>query len=56
MLDLFRFPALSPAEQDALADKLDRFTARFAYAVIAATGAAFAFNAVRYVARAWGLA
>jgi len=58
--DLFRFAELPPAEQDLalrkLAHRLDRLTARFAYAVIAATALLFVFHGIRFAARIWGLA
>lgn len=41
------------AERSALAARLDRLTARFAYTVIAATAVLFAFHAGRYLIQ-WG--
>lgn len=59
MSDIFRFAELTPAEQDLAlrkpAHRLDRLTARFAYAVIAATVLLFAFHGIRFAARIWGL-
>lgn len=49
MSDLLRFEELTPAERRALAAKLDRLTARFAYAVIAVTFLIFAGQGARYL-------
>ncbi len=49
MSDLLRFEELTRAQRRILAAKLDRLTARFAYAVIAATVLIFAGQGVRYL-------
>lgn len=51
MPDPFRLADLTDAEWRALAAKLDRLTARFAYAVIAAFAVLFAFHAFRFAVR-----
>jgi hypothetical protein len=48
MSDLLRFEELTPAKRRALAAKLDRLSARFAYVVIAATVLIFGGQIVRY--------
>jgi hypothetical protein len=53
--DLLRFEELTPAEHRALAAKLDRLTARFAYIVIAATVLIFAGQGVRYLIQSGAL-
>lgn len=55
MLDLLRFEELTPAERRALAAKLDRLTARFAYAVIAATVIMFVAQGARYLIQSGAL-
>lgn len=51
MSRLPRLADLTRADRAALSDRLDRFTARLAYAAIGATALLFAFHAVRHVAR-----
>jgi len=53
--NLLRFEELTPAEHRALAAKLDRLTARFAYVVIAATVLMMAGQIVRYVIQSGAL-
>lgn len=53
--DLLRFEELTPAEHRALAAKLDRLTARFAYYVISATVLIFGGQIVRYLIQSGAL-
>lgn len=55
MSDLLRFEELTPAQRRALAAKLDRLSARFAYVVIAATFLIFGGQIVRYVIQSGAL-
>lgn len=49
MLDLLRIGELTDVERRALVARLDRLTARFAYAVIAATVILFVAQGVRFL-------
>lgn len=55
MSDLHRLAELTQAERRTLAAKLDRLTARFAYAVIAATGVLFASHGARFLIQSGAL-